>query len=418
MSSKKQKLPDRKKMEKEYESGYSLNERILYDLQKRLNEDIKNMPLNATIKTRIKSFESYYNKLLKRLKKYENRDEAFSINDLLGIRIACPFQENMKVIESFINDNYEIMESENKGVEFSFKEFGYASIHYVIKVPSNILESNNVEGEKICEIQLCTTLQDAWAEVEHELIYKSEEFSPFDEPLKRKLAALNANLTLADILFQEILDYQKKLKLELKLRKVTFFKKVDAETVFLSSDSQAVGNSIKKESRSSFDINPNQSVDDILLSALEAHNSNRYLTAISMYSHILKLNLPLNIQVIVYIHRGMACFAESEYDQSILDFSSAVELDKDNHKALFYRGIVQKVLQNYQLALQDLTRCITITPYTFSPYFNRAQVYYHMNDYTEALADCEQALKIEPDSHKAQKLREYIKAGIEIMNNY
>ena len=77
-------------------------------------------------------------------------------------------------------------------------------------------------------MQVCTALQDAWSEVEHSLFYKTE-FSPFDETLKRKLSALNANLTLSDILFQEILDYKKNLHKQLKKRRENFFHKVEEE---------------------------------------------------------------------------------------------------------------------------------------------------------------------------------------------
>ena len=48
-------------------------------------------------------------------------------------------------------------------------------------------------------------------------IYKIE-FNPFDIPLRRKLASLNAMLSLADITFQEIRDYQNKLQKELEDR--------------------------------------------------------------------------------------------------------------------------------------------------------------------------------------------------------
>ena len=78
----------------------------------------------------------------------------------------------------------------------------------------------------VCEIQLCTILQDAWSEVEHELVYKTN-FNPFDEPLKRKLAALNATLNLSDTLFQEIRDYQRLLQSELNKRRESFIEKLN-----------------------------------------------------------------------------------------------------------------------------------------------------------------------------------------------
>jgi len=87
--------------------------------------------------------------------------------------------------------------------------------------PADLVESLALADPPPCEIQVRTILQDAWAEVEHELIYKSK-FLPFDQPLKRKMAALNANLTLSDIIFQEIREYQRQLNQELEKRRRQF----------------------------------------------------------------------------------------------------------------------------------------------------------------------------------------------------
>ncbi len=65
--------------------------------------------------------------------------------------------------------------------------------------------------KRVCEIQLRTILQDAWAEVEHELVYKSDISLP-NQSIRRKLASLNATLTLSDLIFQEIRDYQKEIR--------------------------------------------------------------------------------------------------------------------------------------------------------------------------------------------------------------
>ena len=54
-------------------------------------------------------------------------------------------------------------------------------------------------------------MQDAWAEVEHELVYKSDITLP-NQSIRRKLASLNATLTLSDLIFQEIRDYQKEIR--------------------------------------------------------------------------------------------------------------------------------------------------------------------------------------------------------------
>src|SRR5690606_12002199 len=61
------------------------------------------------------------------------------------------------------------------------------------------------------EVQVRTILQDAWAEVEHELIYKNHFRYPNSDSIRKKLAAVNASLSLADMIFQEIRDTQKEM---------------------------------------------------------------------------------------------------------------------------------------------------------------------------------------------------------------
>ncbi|MDY6967100.1 MAG: tetratricopeptide repeat protein [Spirochaetota bacterium] len=422
MSSSKHSIPDRRELEKKYELKRHQYEDILYDIQQRLIEVIKGF-MHPTIKGRVKSFDSYYNKLLKRLTKFNDINIANDITDILGIRIICPFLENIKTIEELIDANYDIIESDHKGMEHSFKEFGYVSTHHLIAVPNDILSNHQVNKDLICEIQICTTLQDAWSEIEHELVYKAE-YSPYDETVKRKLAALNANLTLSDILFQEIRDYQKKIQSELNKRRNTFIKQVETNDIqYLEQDiieQDVQMNVVKKEDTSSDNNKPVQynnvryKINDLLLEALDAHNNNHFSKAIEIYTKILTYNTPKNIQIIVHIHRGIANFAEANYNYSIKDFTNALALDKDNYKALYYRGLIQRFLHNYQFSLNDLNRCIELEPYKFYPYYNRAQVYLHLNDYPSALSDCEKALKIKPDSPKVLKFIKIIKSRMNL----
>ena len=419
-------IPNRKELESDYESKRFLYEKMLNDINNNLSEIIKDDSSDFTIKGRIKSFNSYYNKILKRLKEFDNPDIVSSITDIIALRVICPFLENINTVESMLKSNYEIIDSEHKGEAQSFKEFGYVSIHHIIKIPAEILAKNNIENEMFCEVQVCTILQEAWAEVEHDLVYKNEEFSPFDEPLKRKLAALNANLTLSDILFQEIRDHQKKLKKELSKRRTSFFDKIeDLETLSMDPELISVdtfvinSNEEDKEfgSINKSEIDDTHNIDDIMIRALEAHNNNNYSGAVDIYSKILQFEIPLNIKVIIHIHRGIAYFAISDYVKSLQDFEDALKLDEDNFKAIYYRGIIQRVMHNYQFALDDLNRCIKMEPYKFYPYLNRAHIYFYLCKFPEAILDCELALKIRPDSEKAQKFLKMVEAGEKLYRN-
>jgi len=420
MSSQGLSFPNRKELEKVYESQLIQFEGILYNLQQLLRVDIRHVLLNPTIKIRVKSFDSYYKKILRKLNNPESRDRAFAINDLLGLRIVCPFIENLTTIESIIRGKYELVDEKRKGIHHTFKEFGYDSIHMIVKVPSKVLARYRISEDIVCEVQLRTILQDAWAEVEHELVYKAN-FSPFDESLKRKLAALNANLSLSDILFQEIRDYQRHLHYEMEKRRRNFINQIQAASNDMTfSTMDDIGFEGKEDAnritineyRTIHYFNSDDNVEDLLLKALEAHNSDKYSMAIDIYTRILKNKPQENIQSVVYIHRGMAHFSESNYHQSLDDFSKALLLNKNNSKALYYRGIIHRVLQNYSAALEDLNRCLKLDPYRFDPLFNRAQIYYHLGDYPKSLVDCEYALNIAPNSKQVLNFRELVKSKV------
>lgn len=421
MLSVKQSLPNKKVLQEQYKVNCIQYESVLNDLQERIKLDLNKIKVVSTIKGRVKSFDSYYKKVLTLLKKLKKKHKELIIYDVLGLRIICPFLNDIKAVESLIKEKYTVIEREHKGAHHSFKEFGYESIHILIEVPTDIASLFKVEGSLLCEIQLCTILQDAWAEVEHELVYKTN-FSPFDEPLKRKLAALNATLNLSDTLFQEIRDHQRLLQLELKTRRETFI-----ENLHNTMDHEAFGsakenpleevfektNGTIRDVREVLNNNVVDSIDDLLLKALEAHNHKQYRKAINIYTSILDLKTDPYIKSIIHIHRGMAYFSDSHYEEALEDFSRSIKLYPENWRAFYYRNVIHQINQNYKEALEDLNQSLHLDPYQFDSLFNRSRVYFHLGDYPKALADCEQALNIEPESCQALKLKELIKRYVQ-----
>jgi len=405
-------IPNRKPLEEQYEAQRPKYEKILNALQQKMNMIMTRISIHPTIKVRVKSFEGYYNKILRNLQYSQTHDQVFNITDILGMRIVLPFLEDLHNVEALIREKLQVVELERKGSHHSFKEFGYESIHFLIKIPNEILSQFQVRSDLVYELQLRTLLQDAWAEVEHELVYKVE-FTPFDEHLKRKLAALNANLTLSDIIFQEIRDYQQQLRAQLKKRRKNFFEKIQADTAALmtseimeeelSGRKHIQEKEIKKKKKIGKKFINN--IDDLLLEALYAHNSNRFKMAVEIYTSILKLEPQKYIQSIIHLHRGMAYVAESNYSQALEDFSAALELDQENLKAYYYRGVVHYILQNYPQALEDFNRCLELNPCQYDPLYSRAQIYFCLGNYPQALVDCEQALNIKPESAQAQKFK-------------
>jgi putative GTP pyrophosphokinase len=400
----------RKALREEYRKYENVRVLVIRDLESQLDAKFSHLGSRILVKGRLKNFTSFHKKYVNTLKARIGGTESFDlpvITDLIGLRVVCPFLEDMREAERIIKNDYDVVEIEHKGLGYSFKEFGYESTHFLINIPESIREARGDCGCRVVEIQVRTILQDAWAEVEHELVYKAE-FTPFGEPMKRKLAAINASLSLADTIFQEIREYQRQLNGEMGKRRESFYQKVEEST-----DTLLIGGEEKpRESFSPPPLRPpvpsGSTVDDLLLNALYAHNKNLFDEAVTFYSRILEMKIDDSIRSLIHKHRGMAYFAQSMYQDAVDDFSNSLKWDKDSYKAAYYRGVVWSVMRRYVQAVEDFSLSLTINPFQAFCLFRRGQAFYHIGDYPAALADCEASLDLEPENEGARKFRQIV----------
>ena len=400
--------PDQIKLHKAYSLKVSAYEGALENFVRRLDKDLKEQGLRFSLKFRVKSFSSYYKKLLRKISENDSADKNPDIQDILGIRIVCPFLENLQSAEERLRSHYTLFEVERKGAEHSFREFGYQSIHLLLELPEDVRAYYKDLDIGVCEVQIRTILQDAWSEVEHELVYKAN-FTPYDESLRRKLAALNANLSLSDIIFQEIRDYQKSLHNELKKRRRSFVERVETETSGTTSKLNEEITHLEQSPNSSF-----ANVDELLLKALNAHNRGDFYGAIKLYDEILERQIDNRVRSVITVHRGMALFADAAYSEALDDFLSAAELEPNNQKVYYYLGIVYRVMDRPTEALTAFSRSLEISPYHLESLFSLAQTYFKLGDFPAALEYCEKAVKIAPEEEKVIKLRGYIMEKISL----
>ena len=417
---------DKNTLLEEYEKYSEARYLVVNDVKEQIDSVLTALDSNPVVSGRIKNFPSFFYKYLRLLKEGVKDPK---ITDLLGIRIICPFIEDLAAAEDLIKINFNVLERDVKG-HYSFKEFGYESTHLLIEIPKSVTKKHGYPGTETIEIQIRTILQDAWAEVEHELVYKVE-FSPFDEPMKRKLAAVNASLSLADIIFQEIRSYQRNYSKQIGKRRESFFQKIEKSIdnlLFTEAQINISGN-IKDTYDEDMSISDDyfeaddSNIDDLLVKALAAHNHNRFNDAINQYTRILELKKPVitdylqrnegslsykMIRSIIYKHRGMAYFACSQYSDAIKDFSSSLELDPQSYKVAYYRGIVYSVMKEYSQAIDDYTLSLSLNPYQPYCLFRRGQAYYHLGDYPQGLSDCENSLALEPDNTSTVKFKKLL----------
>lgn len=402
------KLPSKENIKKTYESYHELFEAILEKVVNRLKDSVRLLS-QPIYKTRVKNFESYYKKIL-RQKPEESADKStlVCLTDMMGIRLICAFLEDINTALEQIKSTFEVKEVEVKGAEKKFSEFGYESVHVLVKIPKDCVPTSKkfenllLPEEIVCEIQIRTILQDAWAEVEHELIYKTE-FSPFDMPLRRKLASLNASLTLADITFQEIRDYQKKFHKAVEDRRNSFYAKADG----LLNDSQGAQKEADIPRVSKY---VQGTIDDLLLHAIQAHNAGDLNEAITTYTRIIDAvpESDRNVIAVIRKHRGMAYFALNDYENALLDFSESLKYDDKAFRTYYYIGIVNSIQKNYLVAIENFTESLNINPFQAHTHFRRAMAYYEIQEYENAMNDLNDAMSLGMSFDECKFLNEKI----------
>ncbi|MBN2331510.1 MAG: tetratricopeptide repeat protein [Deltaproteobacteria bacterium] len=369
---------------------------LLMKLAADLSEQLNPLPLKYQIKARVKDFSSYFKKI-----STKSTADTAGITDFLGMRIICPFLDDLTVVEKTLLEHFPIREVDHKGERQSFREFGYDSIHLLLDLQGQTVPHPLPMVDGVCEIQLRTLLQDAWAEVEHDLIYKSDWSIPTDQ-IRRKLAALNANLTLSDIIFQELRDFQKEIVLKQDKRRSI----QNARTGILSSH----------ELRQQLGSEP-QGDDDkvdlgkIILKALTAHAEEDFSRAIRLYSRALKLPAEIHIRSILLNHRGMAYFALGENNAAKADFRSAKELDEGNFRAWYNLGLAHKVLQEFDRAIEAFAKSSELHPGFFESAEQRIRLLMDLGLHSEARNVFGILQKHHPDAPEVRLLQKEIMSG-------
>ncbi len=372
-------------------------------------------------KSRVKDFTSYYRKLRKTNSLLQESNDFLLLTDLIGIRIICPFLEDIDIIENQLVKLYDVVEIEKKGAERSFSEFGYESTHMLIAVPPEIINNDYCIKHKVsypkglvCEVQIRTVLQDAWAEVEHELVYKAD-FNPFDLPMRRKLYSMNATLNLAEIIFQEIRDYQNKLNVELDQRRIDFYEQADVLSMSkIDADSVMNENFSPKNNLGSTSPFVKGTIDDMVLDALQAHNMGNLDKAIAIYTKIIELKpVPNNIILsVIHKHRGMAYFSQNEYKNAKNDFVASSTYDQNNFRAYYYCGIVCSVLNEEKEALSFFDKSLDLNRYQAHVHFRKALSLYNMNLFDMSRESLNDALQHGLSDEESAKLHQLLNAKL------
>jgi ppGpp synthetase/RelA/SpoT-type nucleotidyltranferase len=183
----------------------------------------------SAVTSRAKSLNSFAEKISR--KQYVNPLQE--ITDLAGVRLVFLYKSDRQKIEKIIESEFEIIEKLDKVEEQDDDRFGYGALHYLIRLGRKSSGARYDDLKSlICEIQVRTVLQDAWAIIDHHLIYKQEAEVP--KLLKRKLNSLSGLFETADDQFDRVrverLEYRKTVKNKLSDKADFLNQEIDLDT--------------------------------------------------------------------------------------------------------------------------------------------------------------------------------------------
>lgn len=197
-------------------SEYKENEKMIqsianntYDLIKKLisKEKIQNF------KCRIKSINS----LEKKIKAKDKYNQLSDITDVIGFRVITYLNSDVDKIYSIIKENFVIDKINTIDKRYKrYNEFGYKSLHVIFSFDEKRLslpeyaDCNNYKYE----LQLRTVLQHAWAEIEHDLGYKTSLQIP--DECRRTFYKISMLLEFADDEFEKITNHLKTYKSDIE----------------------------------------------------------------------------------------------------------------------------------------------------------------------------------------------------------
>jgi tetratricopeptide (TPR) repeat protein len=99
-----------------------------------------------------------------------------------------------------------------------------------------------------------------------------------------------------------------------------------------------------------------------------------------------------------YNKRGLAHASTRNFEQAIVDFSKALELDPQYAEAYNNRSTAHLMMGNYGQAVFDCNRALELAPDFVATYVNRGIAYTGLRDYRRAIEDGEKALQLDPDN--------------------
>jgi ppGpp synthetase/RelA/SpoT-type nucleotidyltranferase len=161
------------------------------------------------IAARPKSMRSVVSKI--NTKGYGRPEVRFT--DLVGGRVILYYEDQVDPVVDVLKARIEVdaRRSVDKRRSLSLREFGYRSVHLIGALrPADQARFTSLSGVQF-EVQVRSILEHAWAEIEHEVVYKRAV--AFPERVRRRFAAVAGTLEVLDNQFLALRTEERELAL-------------------------------------------------------------------------------------------------------------------------------------------------------------------------------------------------------------
>lgn len=181
-----------------YQKEYDFYEQAGRLVAQLLESSLQAAGIRSIVTSRAKSIGRVDAKVRQRApeEKYASVEEIFNdLVDLSGVRVALYFPGERSQVDSIIKGLFKVIEpvkefpSVSKQAKYTKRFAGYGATHYRVQLREGVVaDAHKRYCEARVEVQVASVLMHAWAEVEHDLVYKplqgtlsEDEYAILDE---------------------------------------------------------------------------------------------------------------------------------------------------------------------------------------------------------------------------------------------
>ena len=179
---------------------------VARELEKFLTSRLSDQYHIDRISCRAKSPQSFASKAAEILEdgftlKYSS--PLVQVQDQIGARVLVLYLADVKVIRTAVERYFTPIEQQER-IPDSPSAFGYVSYHGIFALPDDVIPeyNSNYAIPRFFELQVKTLFQHAWAEANHDLVYKPHWELTLDQ--QRLCAYASAQAWGADRVFEEL----------------------------------------------------------------------------------------------------------------------------------------------------------------------------------------------------------------------